>query len=41
MKTDYSYFADSRVAAKDDLLDNKWDRVMKYDFAGRMTFEVV
>ena len=38
MKADYSYFADSRVSAKDDLLDNKWDRTMKYDFAGRLTF---
>lgn len=38
MKADFSYFADSRVQAKDDLLDNKWDRTMKYDFAGRLTF---
>jgi hypothetical protein len=38
MKADHSYLADSRLAAKDDLLDNKWDRTMKYDFAGRLTF---
>ena len=38
LKADYSYFADGRVAAKDDLLDDKWDRTNKYDFAGRLTF---
>ncbi|MGB7203636.1 MAG: hypothetical protein WBD16_15425, partial [Pyrinomonadaceae bacterium] len=38
MKADFDFYADSRVAAKDDLLDNKWDRTMKYDFAGRLTF---
>jgi YD repeat-containing protein len=38
MKADFSYAADSRVVAKDDLLDDKWDRTMKYDFAGRLNF---
>jgi YD repeat-containing protein len=38
LKADFSYFADSRVQGKDDLLDNKWDRTMQYDFMGRMTF---
>jgi YD repeat-containing protein len=38
MKADFNYFADSRVQAKDDLLDNKWDRTMKYDYAGRLRF---
>jgi YD repeat-containing protein len=38
MKADFIYSADSRLQSKDDLLDNKWDRTMKYDFAGRLTF---
>ena len=38
MKADFSYAADSRVTAKNDLLDDKWDRTMKYDFGGRLTF---
>ena len=38
MKADFTYFADSRISAKDDLLDNKWDRTMKYDYAGRLSF---
>ncbi len=38
MKADFSYLADSRTAGKDDLLDNKWDRSMKYDQAGRFAF---
>ncbi len=38
MKADFTYFADSRVQSKDDLLDNKFDRTMKYDFAGRLKF---
>jgi hypothetical protein len=35
MKADFTFGNDSRVAAKNDLLDDKWDRMMKYDFAGR------
>ncbi len=38
LKSDFTYTADSRVQAKDDLLDNKWDRTMKYDHAGRLVF---
>lgn len=38
MKADFSYNADGRVEAKDDLLDNKFDRTNKYDFAGRLNF---
>jgi YD repeat-containing protein len=38
MKADFNYAADSRVLGKDDILDNKWDRTMKYDFAGRLNF---
>ncbi|MBK8813470.1 MAG: hypothetical protein IPN69_22465 [Acidobacteria bacterium] len=35
---DFTHGNDSRVTAKNDLLDDKWDRTMKYDFAGRLTF---
>ncbi|MGI8641405.1 MAG: FG-GAP-like repeat-containing protein, partial [Pyrinomonadaceae bacterium] len=38
MKADFSYLADSRTQAKNDLLDDKWDRTMQYDHAGRLTF---
>jgi hypothetical protein len=38
MKADYSYFADSCVAAKDDLVNNAFDRTNKHDFAGRLAF---
>lgn len=38
LKSDYSYMSDGSLAAKDDLLDNTWDRTNKYDFAGRMSF---
>lgn len=38
MKADFSYFADGRVQAKNDLLNDQWDRTMKYDFAGRLNF---
>ncbi len=38
MKADFNYLADSRLASKDDLLDNAWDRTNKYDFAGRLMF---
>ncbi|MBK7705194.1 MAG: hypothetical protein IPJ30_05295 [Acidobacteria bacterium] len=38
MKADFTHGADSRVTAKNDLPDDKWDRSMKYDFAGRLTF---
>ncbi len=38
MKADFAHGNDSRVTAKNDLLDDKWDRSMKYDFAGRLTF---
>ncbi len=37
LKADYSYAADGRLSAKDDLLDDKWDRTNSYDFAGRLT----
>ncbi|MBK8812055.1 MAG: hypothetical protein IPN69_15185 [Acidobacteria bacterium] len=37
MKADFTHGNDSRVTAKNDLLDDKWDRTMKYDFAGRLT----
>ncbi|MBK7705896.1 MAG: RHS repeat protein [Acidobacteria bacterium] len=36
-KADFTHGNDSRVIAKNDLLDDKWDRSMKYDFAGRLT----
>ncbi len=36
-KADFTHGSDSRVIAKNDLLDDKWDRSMKYDFAGRLT----
>ncbi|NOT49246.1 MAG: hypothetical protein HOP17_16065 [Acidobacteria bacterium] len=38
MKADYSYLADSRISAKNDTLNDSWDRTMKYDFAGRLKF---
>ncbi len=38
MKADFAYGKDSKVESKNDLLDDKWDRTMKYDFAGRLTF---
>ena len=34
----YNYFGDSRLKEKDDQLDDKWDRSMKHDFAGRLKF---
>ncbi len=37
LKADYTYFADSRLAEKNDLLDDAWDRTVKYDFAGRLS----
>lgn len=38
MKADFSYLADSRMQAKNDLLADAWDRTNKYDFAGRLAF---
>lgn len=38
LKADFAYGKDGRFMAKDDLLNNAWDRTMQYDFAGRLTF---
>lgn len=38
MNADYTYHADSRMDAKDDLEDDRFDRINRYDFAGRLVF---